>query len=128
LGLRLAFDGRSEEAIERMSLAMRMSPHDRQNAIYMGGMAVSHYLAGRYEQAVEWARKAVQQGPSVTAPHRILCVSLAQAGHLDEAREILARVREMQPYISIDWVKRMVPYTLAQMPHFLDGLRKAGLT
>jgi TolB-like protein/Tfp pilus assembly protein PilF len=127
-GYVLAFDGRSEEAIERMSLAMRMSPHDRQNVIYMGGMAVSHYLARRYEQAIEWARKAVQQGPSITAPHRIFCASLAQAGRLDEARAVLARVREMQPYISIDWVERMVPYTPAQMPHFLEGLRKAGLS
>jgi adenylate cyclase len=127
-GYALAFDGRSEEAIERLSLAMRMSPHDRQNAIYMGGMAVSHYLGGRFEPAIEWARKAVQQGPSVTAPHRILCASLAQAGRLDEARAVLARVREMQPYISINWIERMVPYTQPQMPYFLDGLRKAGLT
>lgn len=127
-GYALAFDGRSEEAIERMSLAIRMSPHDRQNSIYMGGMAVAHYLATRYDQAIEWARKAVQQGPSMTAPHRILCASLAQAGRLDEARGVLARVREMQPYISIDWVRRMVPYTPAQLPYFLDGLRKAGLS
>lgn len=127
-GYALAFDGRSEEAIERMSRAMRMSPHDRQNPIYMGGMAVSHYLAGQFEEAIQWARRAVQQAPSVTAPHRILCASLAQAERLDEARVVLARVREMQPYISVDWVERMVPYTPAQMPRFLDGLRKAGLT
>ena len=106
---------------------MRMSPRDRQNVIYMGGMAVAHYLSGRYEQAIEWARKGVQQGPSVTAPHRILCASLAQAGRLDEAQAVLARMREMQPHISIAWVERMVPYTPVQMNHFLDGLRKAGL-
>ena len=127
-GYALAFDGQSEEAIERLSLAIRMSPRDRQNAIYFGGMAVAHYLAGRYEQAIEWSRKAVHQGPSITAPHRILCASLAQAGRLDEARATLARIREMQPHISIAWVEDMVPYTPAQLPRFLDGLRKAGLT
>jgi tetratricopeptide (TPR) repeat protein len=127
-GYALSFDGRSDEAIERMSLAMRMSPHDRQNSIYMGGMGVANYLAGRYNEAIDWARKAVQQGPSMTAPHRILCASLAQAGRLDEARRVLDRVRDMQPYISIDWVERMVPYTSAQLPHFLAGLRKAGLS
>ena len=127
-GYALSFDGRSDEAIERMSLAMRMSPHDRQNSIYMGGMAVANYLAGRYDEAIDWARKAVQQGPSMTAPHRILCASLAQAGRLDEARRVVDRVREMQPYISIDWVERMVPYTRDQLPHFLEGLRKAGLS
>ena len=127
-GYALAFDGRSDEAIERLAVAMRMSPHDRQNSIYMGGTAVAHYLADRYDQAIEWARKAVQQGPSMTAPHRILCASLAQAGRLDEARIVLERVREMQPYISIDWITRMVPYTSRQMPKFLGGLKKSGLT
>jgi Flp pilus assembly protein TadD len=127
-GYALAFDGQSAEAIERLSLAIRMSPRDRQNAIYMGGLAVAHYLADRFEDAVEWARKAVQQGPSVTAPHRILCASLAQAGRLDEARSVLTRVREMQPHVSIAWIERMVPYTATQMPRFLAGLRTAGLT
>jgi adenylate cyclase len=127
-GYALAFDGRSDEAIERMSLAMRMSPHDRQNSIYMGGMAVAHYLASQHDQAIDWARKAVRQGPSMTAPHRILCASLAQAGRLDEAQDILARIREMQPYFSIEWAERMIPYTSTQMPQFLDGLRKAGVT
>jgi tetratricopeptide (TPR) repeat protein len=127
-GYALAFDGQSEEAIERMSLAMRMSPHDRQNAIYMGGVGAAHYLAGRYEQAVQWARTAVQRAPGIPAPQRIFCASLAQAGRIAEAQAALARIREMQPHISIDWVERMVPYTPAQLPHFLDGLRKAGLT
>jgi TolB-like protein len=127
-GYALAFDGRSAEAVEKLLLAMRMSPYDRQNSIYMGGIAVAHYLAGRYDLAIEWARKGVQQGPSMTAPHRILCASLAQTGRLHEARVVLERVREMQPYISIAWVTRMVPYTARTMPHFLDGLAKAGLT
>jgi len=127
-GYALAFDGHSDEATERLLLAMRMSPYDRQNSIYMGGVAVAHYLAARYDEAIEWAHKGVQQGPSMTAPHRILCASLAQDGRLDEARAVLERVREMQPYISIDWVTRMVPYTARTMPQFLDGLVKAGLT
>jgi hypothetical protein len=92
------------------------------------GRSCAHYLANRYDQAIEWAHKAVQQGPGMTAPHRILCASLAQAGRLDEPHAVLERVREMQPYISIDWVTRMVPYTPRQMPRFLEGLRKAGLT
>ena len=47
---------------------------------------------------------------------------------MDEARIVFERVREMQPYISIDWITRMVPYTSRQMPRFLDGLKKSGLT
>ncbi|MGH6924582.1 MAG: adenylate/guanylate cyclase domain-containing protein, partial [Propylenella sp.] len=56
-GYALAFDGRSDEAIASLSLAIRMSPHDRQNPVFMAGLAVAHYLANRYDQALEWARK-----------------------------------------------------------------------
>lgn len=128
LGYPLAFDARAEEAIENLLLAMRMSPHDRQNAMFMSGLAVAYYTTHRYDQAIEWGRKGVQQGAGNTGAYRILCASLAQAGRLDEARAVLDRLRSLQPHISLDWVARMVPYTAAHMPHFLDGLRKAGLT
>jgi TolB-like protein/Tfp pilus assembly protein PilF len=88
-GYALAFDGRSEEAIGSLSLAIRMSPHDRQNPVFMAGLAVAHYLAHRYDQAIEWARKGVQQHPSA-AGYRIVCASLAQVGRIDEARDACA--------------------------------------
>jgi hypothetical protein len=39
----------------------------------------------------------------------------------------MARLREVQPNISIEWIERQVPYTRRAMPHFLAGMRKAGL-
>jgi hypothetical protein len=42
-------------------------------------------------------------------------------------RVALAHIREAQPEISLAWAEKMVPYTPAQMPHFLDGLKMAGL-
>ena len=33
----------------------------------------------------------------------------------------------MQPNLSIEWIKERVPYTARAMPHFLDGMRKAGI-
>jgi hypothetical protein len=39
----------------------------------------------------------------------------------------VARLREIQPNISIAWIERNVPYTPRAMPHFLDGMRKAGI-
>ena len=127
LGYPLAFDGQSDEAIATLLLAIRLSPHDRQNPIFMGGIAVSHYCAKHYDKAIEWGRKAVQQGPSVAGIYRVLIASLAQAGQIDEAHMVLARLRKMQPDLSIAWAEQMVPYTSRQLPHFLEGLRKAGV-
>jgi adenylate cyclase len=61
LGWALAVAGRSDEAIPHIEEAMRMSPHDPQNAIFNVGLAVAHYQAGRYTEAVAFARKALQQ-------------------------------------------------------------------
>jgi hypothetical protein len=76
---------------------------------------------------VEWAQKAIGQRSGFTAAQRILVASLAQAGRANEAKAALARLRELQPNISIEWIKQHVPYTARAMPHFLEGMRKAGL-
>ncbi|MFY9956049.1 tetratricopeptide repeat protein [Bradyrhizobium sp.] len=97
LGWALAFDGQSDKAIVHLEEAIRMSPHDPQNSIFNVGIAISHYLEGRY------------------------------AGQLDEARAALDRVKETHPDLSIAWIERNVPYTSVPMVKFVEGMRKAGL-
>ena len=104
-----------------------MSPHDPQNAIFNTGLAVTHYLAGRYADAVEHSRKSLQQRSAFTAGYRIHVASLAQDGQIDEAREALARLKKSHPDLSIAWIEQNVPYTPGPMAKFLEGMRKAGL-
>ena len=127
LGWALAFDAQSEEAIETFARAIRMSPHDPLRAYCFSGTGVAHYLAGRYQDAVDWGMKAIRQRPGFTAAYRILCASLAQAGLEEEASEMTAKLRELQPNVSIAWCETHVPYTPRAMPHFLEGMRKAGI-
>jgi len=127
LGVALALDGRPDQAIPQLEIAIRMSPHDPQNAVFNMGLAGAHYLAGRYSEAIGFARKALQQRHGWTGAHRIYVASLAQAGQIDEARAALQRLKELQPNISVEWIEQNVPYTAVQMPKFLDGMRKAGL-
>ncbi len=127
LGTALAFDGQSEQAIQHSELALRLSPHDPQNAIFNVGLAAAHYLAGSFAEAIGCARKAVQQRSGWPPSHRIYCASLAQAGRLDEARVALDQLKELQPEISIAWIEQNVPYQPGQMAKFLEGMRKAGL-
>jgi len=127
LGWALAFDGQSEQAIAHLKEAIRMSPHDPQNAIFNTGLAVAHYLAGRFAEALECSQETLQQRSAFTAGHRINCASLAQAGKIDEAREALAVLKEAHPDLSIAWIESNVPYTAAPMAKFVDGMRKAGL-
>jgi TolB-like protein/Flp pilus assembly protein TadD len=127
LGFTLAMTGRSDEAIPYLEQAIRMSPQDPQNAIFNMAMAVSHFLASRYAEAIGFGRKAVQQRDGVTSAHRIYIASLAQAGQIEEARRALQHLRELMPNISIAWCEQHVPYLPGPMEKFLDGMRKAGL-
>ena len=127
LGWALAFDGQSDQAIAHLEEAIRMSPHDPQNAVFNAGFAAAHYLAGRYAKAVEYSSTALQQRSAFTAGYRIHCASLAQNGQSDEARAVLARLKELQPDVSIAWIKQNVPYQPGPMAKFLEGMRKAGL-
>ena len=127
LGWAVVFDGRHEEATEYFQQAFRMSPHDPLIAFFYSGMCAAHYFARRFDEAVEWGRKAIQQRPGFIAGHRILCASLAQAGRTEELRAAMARLLELQPTISIAWLEEHVPYTPRAIAHFLDGMRKAGI-
>jgi len=127
LGSALAFAGRSEQAIANLEQAIRMSPQDPQNAIFNNGFAIANYLSGRFAEAVSFSRKALQQRDGWTGAHRIYVASLAQNGQIDEARAALARVKELQPDLSITWIEQNVPYTSGPMTKFIEGMRKAGL-
>src|SRR4030095_7783615 len=85
IGFALACDGRSEDAIESSQRAIRMSPGDPLNFFFVGALASAHYLAGRYAEALDWARKQVQRRHGSPSGHRIRCASLAQAILIDEA-------------------------------------------
>jgi TolB-like protein len=127
LGLALALAGRSEEAIGHCEEAIRMSPHDPQNAIFNTALSGAYYLAGRYNEAIEFGRKATQQRTELSSAYRVYAASLAQAGQIEQARAAVKRLKELHPGISIGWIEQYVPYTAGQMAKFIDGLRKAGL-
>jgi TolB-like protein/Tfp pilus assembly protein PilF len=127
LGWAVVFDGRHEEATEYFQQAFRMSPHDPLIAFFYAGMCAAEYFARRFGEAVEWGRKSIQQRPGFIPGHRILCASLAQARRTEELGAAMARLRELQPNISMAWLEEHVPYTPRAIAHYLDGMRKAGV-
>jgi tetratricopeptide (TPR) repeat protein len=125
----LAFAGRDREAIEHGEEAIRLSPLDPDMAMFFGAIAVAHFTAGRFAEALERSLEAQRLRPGFQGSRRLLCASLAQVGRVEEARDLLVTVRYEQPQLSIAWIRANVPYqTPALMERFLEGMRKAGLT
>ncbi|MFL6793040.1 MAG: tetratricopeptide repeat protein [Bradyrhizobium sp.] len=101
----------------------------RRATLFLGGIAVAHYCAGRLAEAVHYSQEILRLRPRFQGAQRMYCASLAQAGRVEEARKFLGTVRLEQPQLSLDRIRKSVPYqTPGLMEQFLDGMRKAGLT
>jgi tetratricopeptide (TPR) repeat protein len=127
VGFTLALDGNTQAALLHFEHAMRISPRDPFNALFLAGTAVAHYLDERHAEAATWARQAVQLRPEYIGGHRILVASLAMAGQADEAAVALKTLRQLAPGISVTLARLSVPYTARTVERFVAGLRKAGL-
>ena len=116
LALALAFDGQSDQAIAHREQAIRMSPHDPQNAIFNLGISGRPLSGGPLRgSGCMLGRKAMQQRTEFTSGHRIYVASLAQAGQIDEARDALSAIERMYSLKSrLRGSSRYVPYTPAR--------------
>jgi TolB-like protein len=124
----LAFAGQDREAIEQAEDAIRLSPLDPMIAQFRGAIAVAHYVAGRYADALYYTTEAARLSPGFQGAHRLRCASLAQSGRIEEARALLAIVCREQPRLSAAWIRANVPYQTPElMERFLEGMRMAGL-
>jgi adenylate cyclase len=93
--------GEAERAIDWGQRAVRLSPFDPFGFIALGGTFLGHFLRGRYAEAAEAARKAVQVNPLFSVSHMFLVAALARLGRTDEAKAVVARLLELQPSFSI---------------------------
>jgi len=123
-----AFLGKTDIAIEHLARAMRINPLDPLIFSMQGPTALAHLLAGRYEEACYWAEKAAQEQPNFLAALRMVAISYAFAGRLEEAREAIARARQLDPDLRISNLKdRIGPFRPEDLAKYVEGLRKAGL-
>jgi tetratricopeptide (TPR) repeat protein len=128
-GLVSCFRGQPGPAIEALQRAMRLSPLGPQGPSIKSGLAGAHLFAGRYEEALEWADRALHEQPHYSPSLRVKVVSLAQLGRIEEARQWLRSLLELQPGMTIGWYRRygtrfMPPETLTVC---VEAFRKAGL-
>ena len=122
--------GEPEQAIERFSRAMRLSPLDPLLLPWMqSGTANAYLLAGQYDQAASWAEKALRGGARNPSALRAAAASFALAGRVEEARKVAARFLEVFPEARIS--RALAPFYYLRRPEdlarYVEGLRLAGL-
>jgi predicted Zn-dependent protease len=83
-------------------------------------------MAGRYLEAVQWARKSIQRKPSWRIGHIVLASSLAHLDLLEEAKEAVDYYLENIPDAAISKLN-LLSKNLSYLRRLEEGLRKAGL-
>jgi TolB-like protein/class 3 adenylate cyclase len=119
-----------DPAIEAQQRAMRLSPLDPMGYLFLGGMCIALLLARRFEEAVDWADRALRTLPRWSVMLRYKAVACAHLGRIDEARNWVRVLLESQPgFTTSGWLealgsKAFTPETRAML---LEGMRLAGL-
>ena len=93
--------GQSDIAIEHVEASLRLSPRARvgTSLVVIGG---AHLRARRFDEAVPKLLLANQQDPSYPGPYRGRAACFAHMGRLDDAREMIRRLRTITPGVILD--------------------------
>jgi adenylate cyclase len=93
--------GQPDIAIEHVNAALRLSPGARVGTSRTV-MGAAHFYAQRFDEALADLLLAIQEDPSHPNAYRYLAACYAHMGRLDDAREIVARLRAVTPVVIPD--------------------------
>jgi TolB-like protein len=127
-GLALCYCGRWREGDVAAQRALRLSPRDPFSAVYNGIAAYAQFVGRNYAKAMQLAREAIRQRADFVGAHRVLTAAAGMAGETELAADALRELRRAQPNISLAWLLTQMPIKqAAEMQHYVEGFRRAGL-
>jgi adenylate cyclase len=128
LGFTLNWYGRAADGIPKLDMAMRLSPHDPMLWSMQGTRAHCCNNLENYDEAEEWAHKAINTLVDHVWPRLHLVVALVGQDRLDEARVAMKAACRMKPDLSVSATRRLLTHLHPEyLERWIGALRKAGL-
>jgi adenylate cyclase len=122
----LHFSGRHEEAIQSCEQALRLDP---QFHLWIQSIGRAQFTLKRYQEAEATFKRRLIHMPRSDMTRAYLASLYGHTGRHEEARRIWRELMEINPKYTADHTARILPYRdRAPLDHFVEGLRKAGLT
>jgi TolB-like protein/class 3 adenylate cyclase len=113
--------GQPDLAIEHLETSRRLSPREH-TGVPLSAIGMAYFFKRQFDEAAEKLLLAIQDHPGFPAQYRSLAACYALMGRLDEAREIVKRLRTVTPVV----VPNVTPYRNPEHRElFLSGLRLA---
>jgi tetratricopeptide (TPR) repeat protein len=124
-GAALAYSGRPEQSIPLLQKAIRLNPFAP--SLYPVILSLAYRMAGRFNEAVEEAKKGVERDPKGLVPYMALAAGCILAGREGEARTAAVEVLRIDPTFSLEQFARGLPYRDKFLESSIAAWRKAGL-
>jgi adenylate cyclase len=126
-GSTLVFSGQPEAGLAALEAAIRFDPRDPNQAARVNHLAFGFYLCGRYEAAIDIAKRGIRSYPKHPMCYRWLAAALGQARRTEEAKEALRQAIDVAPASFNAYVRGAIVWLRPEdHAHWLQGFRKAG--
>jgi adenylate cyclase len=109
LGTVNAFMGEGKAAVDATRRAMELSPLDPQRYYFESLGATAELAAEQYENAERLARSSLVLHRMHSSTWRALTISLVAQDRMDEARETLAKLRQLEPQLTVERYLARIP-------------------
>lgn len=90
-------NGDIERAVQQLYMVRRLNMLDPRAFMTNIQISQAHFFLKDFETSVEWGRRVIEEMPLYPVAYRYLASALAHLGRLDEAKDIIRRLLEIQP-------------------------------
>jgi adenylate cyclase len=123
-----AWKGRGPEAVECADRALSLSPLDPMIYYFNSLASTANLIDERYDRAIELAERSLRENCQHTPTLRTLAVAQVLSGRLDDARNTVVRVQELEPGLTVSAFRARYPgRDSPQFERFAAALHAAGL-
>jgi TolB-like protein/class 3 adenylate cyclase/Tfp pilus assembly protein PilF len=127
-GITHAWRGRGAEAVQCTDRALSLSPLDPMMYYFNSLASTANLIGERYERAIELADQSLRENRLHTPTLRTLAVAQVLSGRVEQARETVQLVRELEPGLTVAAFRARYPgRDSPQFARFAAALQAAGL-
>ncbi|MFN2303106.1 MAG: tetratricopeptide repeat protein, partial [Anaerolineales bacterium] len=120
------FQGHADQALNYIRKAMALNPHYTFD--YPWNLGFAYYTLGRYAEAVDALKKALERNENALYPRLYLAASYVRLGQIEDAEWEVGQAVIIRPETTVSHLSKAFPYENKDLlSNILEDLRKAGL-